>query len=134
LQAIASPCPSCSASKPAQAPGKRENWHSEAIGVFHQPQGFAVAAGSRHAEVAGDIVFSVASFLMADDDCGTPVYAGNSTDEGRIVSATPIAVKLDPLVANCLNVIEGAGAARVTRELQSLHGGQAAENFLSQLG
>src|SRR6476661_2491138 len=92
------------------------------------------AAGTGHAEVAGDIVFSVAPFLMADDDCGTPVYASNSADEGRIVSAAPIAVKLDPLVANCLNVIEGAGAARVTGKLQPLHGGQAAENFLSQLG
>jgi hypothetical protein len=71
---------------------------------------------------------------MADDHCGTPVYAGNSADEGRVVSAASIAVELDPLVANCLNVIEGTGAARVTGELQPLHGGQAAENFLPQLG
>ena len=70
---------------------------------------------------------------MADNDCGTPVYAGNSADDGRVVSAAAIAVKLDPLVANCLNVIEGTGAARVTGELQPLHGGQAAENFLSEL-
>jgi hypothetical protein len=38
---------------------------AEAVGMFHQPQGFAVAGGIGHPKVAVDVVFGVATLLVA---------------------------------------------------------------------
>ena len=60
---------------------------------MHQAQGFAVAFGARHAEVAADFFFGVAAFLVADDDDALAVKPRQAADDGVIVGIVAVAVQ-----------------------------------------
>ena len=117
------------------AGGINESEHRQAefFGSLHQAQGFAVALGARHAEVAADFFFGVAAFLVADDDDALAVKARQPADDGVVVGEMAVAVQLLEIGAQRGNIVESVGTLRVARNLRNLRGREFAENGFGQI-
>ena len=113
---------------------ERENRQAEAIGMIHQPHRFAVSTRSRHPEIAGDVLFGVAAFLMADQHHGSIAHPADTADQGLIVVTATIAVQFNPVVAEHLDEIQRARTLRMTGDLNFLSGSQPLKDLLTPTG
>ena len=123
--------------KPCIGPGgvdEAQDREAEAIRMLHQPHGFAVSAWSGHAEVACNVLLGVTPLLMADQQHGLVPKTTDSAHQSLIVVATTITMQFDPVVAEHLNEIQGAGTMRVAGYLNLLSRGQPLEDLLTTAG
>lgn len=107
-----------------------DHWELEALGHLHEAEGFAVAFGVGHAEVAGEVFAGVSTLLLGNDHDGFAVEEGGAADEGLIVPKGAVSVELLKIGKDGLNVVEGVGALRVAGELDALPSGEAGIDFL----
>ena len=87
---------------------------------MHQAQGFAVAFGARHAEVAADFFFGVAAFLVADDDDALAVKPRQTADDGVIVGIVAVAVQFLEIGTERGDVVQSIGTLRMAGNLGNL--------------
>ena len=90
---------------------------------LHGAQGLAVALRLRHAEIAVELLFGVAAFLLADQHDGLAVEPAHAADDGRIVAEKAVAVDLLKVGQDALNVVERVRPLGMARVLDSLPGG-----------
>src|SRR5690606_25278708 len=112
---------------------ERDDGKPEAIGELVEPYRLAVSLGVRHPEVPLQVLLRRASLLVADDDDAPPVVAREPAHDGWVVGEAPIAVQLDEVREQALDVIERVRAVRVPRELHLLHRAQLAEDLTCEL-
>ena len=79
--------------------------HREAVGEVHQPDRLAVALGAGHAEVAGDARAGVVALLVADDDDGAVVEAGEAAHDRVVVGEVAVAGERGPLGEQVVDVV-----------------------------
>src|SRR5207244_4015054 len=94
-----------------------ENRPAELLGDLHDPQRLAIALGIRHSKISIDFLLGVASLLVANDQHVLAMETGHATDDGRIIGEAAVAMDLTPVGENALNVLQGIGALRMTRQL-----------------
>src|SRR5262249_21935949 len=86
----------------------------------HGAHRLAVALGIRHAEIPLRPLLQVAALLVADQDDGPSAELAEAGDERVVVRAAAIAVQLEEVLEDPLDVVEGVRTSRVTRELDRL--------------
>ena len=84
---------------------------------LHQSHRLAVALGVRHPEVPVGALFQITSLLVADERDGATVETAEPDHQGVIVRAPAVAVKLDPVVEQPLDVVERVRAVLVACKL-----------------
>jgi hypothetical protein len=99
---------------------ERDDRESVAIGDLHRPHRLPVSLRIRHPEVAVRPLTDVAALLVADERDRPALEAAEARDERRIVAERAVAVQLDEVVENALDVIEGVRPVLVARELDRL--------------
>src|ERR687885_1951593 len=83
----------------------------------HDAHRLAVALRVRRAEVAVDPVLEVAALLLAHERDRSAVEAADPGDDRAVVGARTVAVELDPVHEQPLDVVERVRPVLVTREL-----------------
>ena len=96
------------------------------LGHAHQPDRFAIALGTRVAEVPVDLRLRVAALVVADDHHRLALVAGGARDDGVIVGEAAVAVQLDEIGEEPLDVVEHVGPAGMARHQHALPGRQLA--------
>src|SRR5262249_23292876 len=89
------------------------------------PQGLAIALGPGHPEVAADLLLRVAPLLVADDGHGPAAKEAEPRHDRRIIGEPPVALELDELRQEGLDVIERVGPEGMPRDLGLLPRRQA---------
>jgi hypothetical protein len=80
------------------------------------------------AKIAHEVLFSVASFLVSNDDGRLAVEHRQTTRHGTIVGKVAIAVQFNPVCKTSLDVIESKWPLRVPRDLDAFPRRQIAVN------
>ena len=93
----------------------------------------AVALRVRLPEVARHLVLRAPALLVPDDDDGLAVEAGEARDDRRVVAEAAIAVELDPVLEDAIDVVERVGPVLVPRELHLLPRREAREELAREL-
>ena len=96
---------------------KRDEWEPMPLRDLHQPHALSVPLRMGHAEVALLALFEVAALLLADQRDRPALEAPEPRDERGIFRTSAIAVQLDEVLQQALDVVEGVRTLRVTREL-----------------
>ena len=96
---------------------KGHDGQAEFLSRFHQAQGFAVALGARHTEVAADFFFSIAPFLMAYHYNALSVKPCQSAYNRMVVGKMTVSVQFFKIGKQCLNVIQSIGTLRMPGNL-----------------
>ncbi len=96
-----------------------EDGPPELVGHFHQAQRFSIALGLRHSEVAMELRFGVATFLLSDDHDRCTVEKGKSAGHGRIIAKRAIPMQFRKVCEDPADVIECVGPFGMTRKLHS---------------
>jgi hypothetical protein len=104
-----------------------------ACGQLHQPQRFAVALGFRLAEIAADLLLRAAPLLVPDHQHRHAVEGAEAADDGRVIPEAAVAMQLDEVLEQALDVVERVGACGVARQLHLLPRRQVGEDLLLQL-
>src|SRR5689334_15572790 len=84
--------------------------------------GLAVALRAGHAEVAVGALLEVAALLVADERDRLAPERADPGHDGRVVALRPVAVKLDEVVADPLQVVQRVGPVLVAGELHRMPG------------
>ena len=92
----------------------------ELLGQLHRAQRLAIALGPRVAEVAVDLLLGVAALLVADDQHRVLVVARQAGDDGVVVGEAAIAVDLDEVGEQPLDVVERRRPRRMPRHQHAL--------------
>ena len=87
------------------------------VGELHHAHRLAVALGVRHAEVPMGALADVAAFLVPDERDGLALEAADAGNERRVVRERAVAVELDEVVEDPLDVVERVRAVLVAGEL-----------------
>ena len=69
---------------------KGDNGTVEPFRLFHDPLGFPVALGSGHSEMAGQVLFQVFPFPMAQHCNGAVVEESHAPQNGGVVGTEPV--------------------------------------------
>src|SRR6186997_836158 len=88
-----------------------------ALRDFHHAHSLPVALGVRHPEVSARSLVDVAPLLLADDHDRLAAETPEAGDERRVLGASPVAVQLDKVLEESLDVVEGVRALRVARQV-----------------
>ena len=96
---------------------EREQRETEAPGELHHAHRLAVPLGRGGAEVAADALLQVAPLLVPADRHGAAVEPRQSGDDRAVVGASPVAVQLDPVLADPADVVERVRALLVAGQL-----------------
>ena len=83
---------------------------------LHHAERLAETLGPRHAEVAADLFLRVAPLLMPDDRDGDTPEDREPGDDRRIVGVLPVAMELDEVGHERLDVVERIGAPGMPRD------------------
>jgi hypothetical protein len=106
-----------------------EDRQLEALGELHEAQRLAVTLRTRHAEVALDLAFGVAAFLVADDDDAAAIDARDAADDRRVVRVGAIAREFVEFLADDADVVERVRPRRMARQLRHLPRREVAEDL-----
>ena len=98
---------------------ERHEREAVALRQRHDPHRLPVPLGVRHAEVPPCPLLDVAPLLVTDERHRATVEAAQPGDDGRVVHAPPVAVQLEPVVEDALDVVERVGPLLVPRELDA---------------
>ncbi len=101
---------------------KGDQRKSELLGVSHQPFRFAVSLRPGHAEVAGDVLLGVVALLMPEDHHRLTVERRQPADQGEIVAERAVAVELDPVGHQRVEIVQGMRPLGVAGQLDALPG------------
>jgi len=104
---------------------------AKAVGQAHQAKGFTVAFGVGAAEVAHEVLFGVATFLMAEKNDPLLIESGETADEGAVFPKGAITAQLKKFGGSLAEVIEQVGALGVTNNLDALPRGKVPVNLFS---
>ncbi len=96
---------------------ERDERELEPLGDLHDPHRLVVALGIRHPELAVEPLLDVASLLVADERDRAAVDLAETGDERAVVRAAAVAVELDPVVDEPLDVVERVRPLGMAREL-----------------
>ena len=119
-RAIQPPCPCCSATTPgigARRVHESDDGKAVPVGELHHAHRFAVALRVRHAEVPMGALADVAAFLVPDERDGLALETAHTGHERRVVRERAVAVELDEVVEDPLDVVERVRAILVSRQL-----------------
>jgi hypothetical protein len=87
-----------------------------------------------HPEIPLDHFPRIGSLLMRDHDHGSSIEFAKSADDGRIITKTSVAVKLDKAFKHSLEIVGSPWPINVSRQLRNLPSGQRRINlFLKTL-
>ena len=106
---------------------------AELVGHLHRAQRLAIALRPRVAEVALHLLLHVAALLVAADQDRRAVVAGEAADDGAVVGEAPIAVQLDELGEQPLDVVEQVGPLGMARHQHALPRRQAPVDLAADL-
>ena len=90
------------------------------VGERHRAHRLAIALGIRHPEVPLRALLDVAALLVADEHDGPPAELPEPGHERGVVGATAVAVELEEVVEDPLDVVERVRPVEMTRELDRL--------------
>ena len=96
---------------------ERHEREAERVGELHRAHRLAVALRIRHPEVAARALLDVATLLLADDRDRATVEPAEAGDDRGVVGAEAVAVQLEEVVEQALDVVERERALVVSREL-----------------
>src|SRR5262249_12080332 len=96
-------------------------------GELHEAERLPVALGMRHAEVPVELVLGISTLLVAHHNNGTPLEAGQATDNGVIIPEKPVPMELYEVFGEKADQVQCVRASRVTGQLDSLPGGELPE-------
>src|SRR5918996_2792569 len=95
----------------------RDEREAVPVGERHRPHPLAVALRVRHPEVPARALLQVAPLLVPDQHDSTPLELADPGDERRVVRACAIAVELEEVVEDALDVVERVRPVLVASEL-----------------
>ena len=125
--AIASAWPLSSASIPGYAPcvsTSDRTGRRELLREFQDAQRLAKAVGARLAEVPADLLFRVAALLVTDDRNRPVGEETESGDDGLVVGKAAVAVDLDEVGRQRLDVVERIRPPGMPRDERFLPGSE----------
>ena len=93
---------------------------AELLRQLHRPQRLAIAVGPRVAEVAVDLLLGVAALLVADDQHRLALVERGAGDDGVVVGEAAVAVQLDEVGEQALDVVERGRPRRMARHQHAL--------------
>src|SRR5262249_1526595 len=96
--------------------------------------GFRIARGFGHPEIAVELLLCVAALLFTDDHNGPAFEEGRAGDDGWIVAVEAIAVNFAEVGEDALDVVESVGALRMAGQLNSRPGAFLADLLLGLFG
>ncbi len=102
--------------------------------LAHQAQGLAVAFRQGHSPVALEILLEIAAALLADHRHRLAIDEADAADHGRIVGEKPIAVKLDEIVEDGVDVVERRRPLNEPRQFHLRPGGIVVVVVVVELG
>ena len=111
---------------------ERDDGQAEAGGQLHLRERLAVALGVRHAELALEALAGVAALAVADDQEALVADAGEARGDGLVFAEEAIAVELDVLVAEVLDVVRELGTAGMAGDQAGLPRGEVLVRLLEQ--
>ena len=88
-----------------------------AISERHRTRRLAIALWIRHPEIPLRTLLQIAALLVTDQHDGPPGKLAHAGDEREVVSPPAIAVKLEEIVEDPLDVVEGVRAILMSRKL-----------------
>ena len=94
----------------------------EALRLSDQSKRLSVALGVRHAEIAHRPFGCRPPLLLSDDHDRPMIEGGRAADDGMVVTEEPVAVQLEEVAEDRVDVIEGIGAVGMAGELDLLPG------------
>src|SRR5262249_50250537 len=93
----------------------------------------AIAFGSRHAEVAAQVLLGAAPLLVPEDHHRLAAKTAHAADDRLVVAEGAIAVQLDEVFEQARHVVERERTQRMARQQHLLPGRQLAEDLALQL-
>ena len=96
---------------------ERDEREAVAVGELHRPHRLPVALGIGHAEVADGALLQVAALLVAHEGDRPPVERADAGDDRVVVQPAAVAVELEPVVEDPLDVVQRVRALLVPGEL-----------------
>jgi len=112
---------------------KCEHRELELLGRLHETQGLAVSLRLAHAEVARRAFLRVAALLVADHHARYAVEACETAHDRQVIRKMPVAVKLDEIGEDLVDVVERVGTLRMPCDLGDLPRRQVAVDVLGEL-
>ena len=110
-----------------------EHRHLELLGQLHQAERLAIALGVRHAEVAPQVLARVAAALVADHHHRLALQPRPAGHDRGVLAEQPIAVQLDEVGEDQLDVVERERTPRAARHLHALQRREVAIDLRAQL-
>jgi hypothetical protein len=86
----------------------------------------------RHPKVSRNILLGVSAFLCTYNSHRTPAETGNTANNRAVVSKFPITVKLNELIENEVDVLQGCRAFGMTRNHYALPGREILEYLFAE--
>src|SRR5690606_6806873 len=80
--------------------------------------------GTRHAEVAEQVLLGVAATLVAEPDNRAATEGTEATDQRLVITEGAVATELHHVLEQFLHVVERCRTVRVAREPHAFHRGQ----------
>src|SRR5208282_415776 len=102
-----------------------DDWQPETIGQFEHATGLAIAFRPRTAEVALDTIRGALAALMPHDGDLMLAEVAEPRHDRAVIGEAPIAVKLDEVADQRINVIERLRAERIARQPHALDRAEA---------
>ena len=87
------------------------------VGELHRVPCLAVPLGVRHPEPPAGALVDVASLLLADEHDRAAVEPAKAGDHRAVVRQSPVAVQLEPVLQQALDVVERVGPLVVPGQL-----------------
>jgi hypothetical protein len=114
----------------ARGVDERDHRPAEALGELHQAERLAVPLRPRHPEAAQDVLLGGPALLLADHHHRFTVEARQPADQRLVVAEGPVAVQLEPIGEQPLDIVEHVRAVGVAGELDHLPARELVEDLL----
>src|SRR5690606_7965333 len=86
------------------------------------------------AKVAGDVVFRIFSFLMADHSHRNAIQLADSANDRQVIPIAAVAMQLDKIIEYAVYVVQRCRALRMARPLNLLRSVQVAVDLICPFG
>ena len=113
---------------------QRYDWQAKPIRHLHQADRFAIALGSRHAEIPLDPGLGVMALLMADHHDRCVVEPRQPAHHRMIISEIPITCQRGVFGEKRADIVAAMGPVRVARHLAFTPGRQVAIKLHQHIG
>src|SRR5690606_26562180 len=100
------------------------------LGMLHQPARLTEPLGTRHAEVAEQVLLGVAATLVAEPDNRAATEGTEATDQRLVITEGAVATEFHHVLEQFLHVVERRRTVRLAREPRALHRGQLFDRLL----